>query len=282
MQREVNRTLYSLTRTYQNISDDFNYEVMVIDNSSTQPLDKNLVETHGKEFRYIYFETHSKSPVEAINYGVNHAKGKYVMIHIDGARILSPGIFNAFYKLRTHYKNPFIYTLSLHLGPKVQNLSMIDGYNQAQEDTLLDSVDWKNNGYELFKISSLAGSSARGFVGPLAESNCFLMPKSSFLNIGGMNPSFQTPGGGLVNLDFFKIACNEENITPIMLLGEGTFHQFHWGIATNTTPDNHPMQKFQLEYKKIYGYHWELDESISPVYYGKLPEHAKKFIFPPS
>ena len=36
------------------------------------------------------------------------------------------------------------------------------GYDQQEEDRLLDSVDWTHDGYRLFDISVLAGSSAGG------------------------------------------------------------------------------------------------------------------------
>ncbi len=43
MQREIPRTLQSLTRQYQEGCEELDYEVLVIDNGSPQPIDPNRV-----------------------------------------------------------------------------------------------------------------------------------------------------------------------------------------------------------------------------------------------
>lgn len=278
MKREGKRTLYSLSSNYQENATSINYEVIAIDNNSQEKLSPEEATQYGENFHYIYNKTSSVSPVEAINHGVQLAKGKYIMVIIDGARILSPGIFKAATDISHLYKNPFIYTLGLHLGPDIQNKSISKGYTKKQEDNILNKINWKTNGYKLFDISSLAGSSANGFFGSLSESNCFIMLRKSYFAIGGMNPAFKTPGGGLVNLDFYQKACSAQSIQPVMLLGEGTFHQIHGGVATNVTPDKHPMKEFQEEYKSIYGKYWADDYSIEPIYFGSMKPEAKRFI----
>lgn len=277
MRREALRTLFSLTSGYQNSPSPINYEVIAIDNQSSAPLNESTVNAFGPQFRYHFFETSSKSPVEAINYGATLAKGKMLCINIDGARILSPGILNAITNLTASYKSPFIYTLGMHLGPKVQNLSIFEGYSQDVEDKMLNQLEWKQNGYKLFEISSLAGSSAGGFQGPITESNCYCLPRSTFLEMGGLNPKFQTPGGGIVNLDFFDKATHSKQLTPILLLGEATFHQVHGGVATNVSLNKHPMASYQDEYLSIYGKPWQPSNIVSPILYGNLEGAAKSF-----
>jgi hypothetical protein len=138
------------------------------------------------------------------------------------------------------------------LGPKIQNESMLDGYNQEKEDALLNSIDWKNNGYKLFDISTIAPSSNCGFLGGLpSEYSFFAMPKAGFLGMGGFEPRFQSPGGGLVNHDFLQRAVSENTFNLVMLLGEGVFHQFHGGVATNCTLAEHPQFEFETEYENI-------------------------------
>jgi hypothetical protein len=278
MQREAKRTLYSFSQQYQQTISGFDYEIIAIDNASSQPLDGAEVEAMGENYSYHYYQTDSVSPVDAINYGASIAKGQYLMVLIDGARILSPGIINAAMRIAPVYENPFVYTLGLHLGPDIQNRSIENGYNQTVEDDLLASIDWQNDGYRLFDIAALAGSSAKGFTGTIAESNCFIMPLESFHQLGGMNSAFQTPGGGLVNLDFFQQACNAANSTPILLLGEGSFHQIHGGVATNVKQKDHPMPLFKAEYLGIYNKNWVVDTSIMPTYFGQLPESCRPFL----
>ncbi|MEP0202060.1 MAG: glycosyltransferase family A protein [Halioglobus sp.] len=279
MEREARRTLLSLTREYQNDSERFSYEVLAIDNGSDRPIQASEVESLGKQFSYHYFETSSPSPVNAINWAAKMAKGKHLCVSIDGARILSPGIFSFFDVAIRSFQLPFIYTLGMHLGPAIQNESIESGYNQSVEDGLLDSTGWEQDGYRLFDISSLAGSSSGGFFGPMAESNCFCLPKSLYMKVGGFNPEFKSPGGGLVNLDFFQKASCYIGVTPILLLGEATFHQVHGGVAANAPKNNHPMARFQTEYERIYSKPWEINSELKPVYLGKLSDGSKKFAF---
>jgi hypothetical protein len=131
------------------------------------------------------------------------------------------------------YKNPFIYTLGMHIGHKPQPYLAEENYSQADEDLLMDSIDWKKDGYTLFDISSLALPSGKGYFSKLVESNCVTMLRSTYQKMGGFDERFKSAGGGLTNLDFFNRANMIDDINPVMLLGEATFHQFHGGTATN-------------------------------------------------
>jgi len=60
-----------------------------------------------------------------------------------------------------------------------------------------------------------------------------------------------------------------------MLLGEGTFHQFHDGVASNAPPDRHPWNEFHEEFVQIRGKAFELVPR-RPVFFGKIrPEVAR-------
>jgi hypothetical protein len=52
------------------------------------------------------------------------------------------------------------------------------GHDQAAEDRLLDSVPWADDGYALFSIATFAGSSHRGWFGPMGESSSLFLPPS--------------------------------------------------------------------------------------------------------
>lgn len=280
MRREAMRTLHSLSMKYQKIAQRGLYEVIVIENASNQPLTKNEVDQFGDYFHYHYFETSSKSPVDAINHAATIARGDHLMINIDGARILSPGVVSHSIRAMQIFDQPFVVTLGWHLGSTIQNQAILQGYCQAEEDRLLEKNNWQEDGYRLFDIACLAGSSKNGWFRSIAESNCFALSRALFDEMEGLDKHFQSPGGGLVNLDFYKRACENEDVELVMLLGEGTFHQFHGGVATNAKPDEHPWESFHKEYMTIRGEQYKAPEK-KPFYFGKLPRQAEKFMFVP-
>jgi len=276
MRREAERTLYSLTPEYQKGVSEKDYEVVVIDNNSTQPLDPEKVKKFGCNFHYLYFKSETPSPCKAINEAAAAARGKFIMCCIDGARILSPGILKKTLDMISIYKEPFIYTIGMHLGDKLQTISVSEGYNQLVEDELINNIDWKKDGYSLFSISCLAGSAKDGYFSQLNETNCFTISKKRYLQLGGYNEAFTSPGGGLCNLDIFNRLNTCTGLTSIMLLGEASFHQFHGGIITNTPRTESPWKKMAEEYARIYHKKYEL-EYVKPIYYGEITEESKKF-----
>ena len=275
MVREAARTLLSLSEAYQ--AADFPYQVIAVDNGSAQPLGQAYVRRFGPQFEHHFFATSSPSPCAAVNWAVERSAADHVAVLVDGARILSPGVLNLFAASLRGFDCPFTYTLGFHLGDELQNLSVAKGYDQAVEDALLEDADWEEDGYRLFRIASLAASSEAGYFGALQESNCFLVPRRLFTSLGGFNEAFQSPGGGLVNLDFFRRANRHPATTPIALLGEGSFHQFHGGVATNVPMSDHPWARYQAEYQAIYGHPWEKDEAVEAIWLGRLHPLARRF-----
>lgn len=278
MRREAPRTLHSLSRGYQRLAADIRYHVVALDHGSTEPIDPPRTLGPGVKFTYQHIATTSSSPVAAINEAALQADGDYLMINIDGARILSPGVLDATWRGTRAFERPFIYTLGWHLGPTVQNLSITEGYDQGTEDRLLEDIDWTHDGYRLFEASTLAMSSNGGFLNPIAESNCFTLSRRLWQDLGGFDPGFQCPGGGLANLDFFDRACHQSGVTPVCLLGEGTFHQIHGGVATNVPMAQHPMSSFLKEYRELRGREWKKPDDVQPVFLGHLPAGTKRFV----
>lgn len=275
MRRESERTLYSLCTDYQFGVSSSDYEVIAVDSNSAMPLDEEFVKKFGKQFRYLNIKCSTPSPCKAMNLGVRESSNEAVMCIIDGARMLSPNILiKTLEAFEIYKKNPFIYTLAMHLGPKVQNESMLEGYNQEIEDQILGSINWRKNGYELFSVSSVALSSKRGFYSELSESNCFSLYKKTYLDLGGYDERFTSPGGGATNLDFFNRVIEYNQIEPVMLLGEATFHQFHGGVATNIPLKNHPWESFVEEYFNIRGKKF-VSVNKTPYYYGEIRKEAE-------
>ena len=269
MRREAARTLHTLSPVYQRSVDAGDYEVIAVDNGSSRPLDPAEVAAHGSNFRYLRVEQAGPSPCPAINRAVAGARGQWVMVCIDGARMLSPGLLHYALAALGMHRHPFVYTLGMHLGPKPQNESMEEGYDQQAEDALLASIDWRGDGYRLFQVSSVAYSSRKGFFSRLSESNCFALRRDDYLSLGGLDERFDSPGGGLVNLDFFNLAHERPGMQPVMLLGEATFHQFHGGVASNVTRAEHPWPAMAAEYERIRGRPFASDPPM-PRYLGWL------------
>ncbi len=271
--REAMATLYSLTRGYQQHAQDVPYEVIAIDNGSPQALSEADVRAFGPEFNYRYVQTNSVSPVQAINAACRDAAGEELLVIIDGAHVLSPGVLrlsNAAFRL---FRSAFVATVSFHLGPKVQNQSILEGYNQEVEDELLRRSGWKENGYRLFTVTGDYSDGSGGWFGYLFESGCFGIRKDDYIAMGGFDERFVSPGGGLVNLDFFQRALARQDLEYVMLLGEGTFHQVHGGVASNAPPAQHPWAEFHEEYVRIRGKPFQRVPR-RPFFLGMLPEEA--------
>lgn len=278
MQREASRTLYSLTTEYQRGVEPGDYEVLAVENPSDAMLNKQQVEGHGDNFRLIQMQKPALSPAEAINSAASEARGEYVMILIDGARILSPGILRFTHMAARLHPNPVVAALAWHLGPKVQQESIREGYNFETEDKLLENSRWKEDGYRLFDISSLAGSCRGGWTRPLAESNCLTIKKTTFQELGGYSRQFATPGGGFVNLDLYERAVNVKDSQLFILLGEGTFHQMHGGAASGRA-DNSIIDEMRAEYERIRGSRYQVAKPANePIYLGVIPSNTKRFI----
>lgn len=256
MQREVPRTLFSLGRSYQQQTENLDYEIIVIDNGSPDPLSLSGVDDIRVPLEYCYLKNASVSPAAAINYGVSQFNSDYVCIMIDGARMVSPGLIKGIFDSLPLASEPVIVVPGLHLGPVHQAQSVLQGYNKAVEDKLLDSVDWKMDGYRLFQIASWGGSCQQGWFGPMAESNCIIMKRDFFWQLQGYDESFSLPGGGLVNLDFYKRAVEHKASKLIQLLGEGCFHQLHGGVTTGSETGL-SFQELEREYIRLRGQRFE-------------------------
>jgi hypothetical protein len=252
MPREAPRTLHTLSAAYQaGIAAD-DYEVIVVENGSRRPLRDELLGALPGNVRYLPLSTTSPSPVGAIAHGVAHCRGDLLGIMIDGARMASPGLLARAVEAARLANDPVITSLGWHLGPDVQHRSQAAGYDQAAEDALLASVDWETDGYELFRIACLSESSAAGWFLPAAESNAIFLRRTTWEALGGFDARFDLAGGGFANLDFHRRACEHPAATPIVLLGEGTFHQLHGGVATNRRDDG-PLAAFAAQYEQLRG-----------------------------
>jgi glycosyltransferase involved in cell wall biosynthesis len=275
MPRELPRTIQSLSPGMQKGIGRDDYEIIVVDNGSTKPFDEVLCRSWGADISVLRFASESPSPARALNAGIWAARGELVGVLIDGARLGSPGLVAQAATAARLAERPVILTLGFHLGSEVQVKSVLKGYNQDEEDRLLERSGWTEDGYRLFNISVFAGSSAQGWFRPLAESNAIFLPRGMWEELGGFDERFQTPGGGLVNLDTLARAVALRGAVVVTLLGEGTFHQVHGGVATNAVDSIQHI--FRAEYQAIKGKSYRRPDYRS-LYFGLVPATSLPFI----
>ena len=278
MRREAYRTVYSLTRGQTDV-EAADYEIVVVDNGSPDPVDDALFDTCDAAVRVVRMPDPTPSPAAALDHGVTLARGGIIVSMIDGARMASPGCIAWTLKAFDLFEHPIVTVPSWHIGPDVQNVSVSRGYDQAVEDKLFETIDWKSDGYRLFDISRcLDPSSSRGgWFGAATESNFIGLRRDDYERLGGFDPAFSSRGGGMVNLDFFLRACETIAGPVVSLIGEGTFHQFHGGVSTNVKLEDHPWERLHEEYRRIRGkdYRWP---DYTPVQLGRLGSHAARWL----
>jgi hypothetical protein len=255
MQREIARTVRSLSPAMQKGADPADWEIVIVDNGSRAEPDLTGCQGLGARIRLLRIEDGGVSPARAANAGIAAARGNLVGAMIDGARLASPGLVSRALAAAAASRRPVVATLGYHLGPATQQASVPAGYDEEAEDALLESVGWTEDGYRLFEISVLAESSRDGTVRLPAESNAIFLTRELWAEIGGFDEAFASRGGGLVNHDVLIRACRAPGTDVFLLEGEATFHQVHGGVTTNNPGSR--WEEFAAEYERIRGAPYE-------------------------
>ena len=270
MARELPRTLRTLVPGYQRDLAPEDVELVVVDNGSPTPVAPSDLPDHPR-VELIRLDPAPPSPARAANVGVAAATGELVGLVVDGARMASPGLLATALLGARLAEQPVVASLGWHLGLGGRHMEADrTGHDRAAEDRLLADAGWEEDGYRLFGISTLAGSSGRGWFGPLGESSALFLPARRWAALGGLDEAFALPGGGLVNHDLYRRAVTAPGASLVVLLGEGTFHQHHGGAATSGRFD---FEAMQADHERLRGRRYAPPE-VAPTYVGRMPPEA--------
>jgi hypothetical protein len=194
--------------------------------------------------------------------------------------MLTPGVVRSL--LLGHRLSPraVVAVPGYHLGVELQQEAVNSGYSSEQERKLLQGIGWPLDGYQLFDIACFSGSSAPGFFLPNSESNCISVSRALWGELEGFDERFDFSGGGLINLDFYRRACEACSVLHVMCIGEGTFHQFHGGVTTGGQAAELReayIDASKEQYRQLRGRDYESPQT-DPVYLGELPHNALRFV----
>lgn len=278
MRREAQRTLHSLTRAYQRGIEALDYEVIAIENGSApeQRLGAELVASFGPEFRYLDMGADAEpSPGPAVNRALEQARGRTIAFMIDGAHVLTPGVLRYAMEGARMHAPAIVATQQWYVGPGQQVETVGEGYGRDFEDDLFARIGWPDDGYRLFEIGHFVGT--RDWFDGMWESNCLFVPREIIEQVGALDESFASAGGGFANLDLYERVAASPGISVVTILGEGSFHQVHGGTTTNEDDSLRRaglLASYNEEYLELRGRRFRI---VNPFFYvGGMVDTARR------
>ena len=277
---QARNTIRSLLPDYQRGVSRDDYEVVIVENRSREVLDPGFLRGLPDNFSYLLRDETAPTPVYAVNEAAATARGENICVMIDGARLVTPGVVRGMLQALDAVPNAVISVPGYHIGTELQQAAVEKGYGVEEDQQLLASVNWQDDGYRLFNIACFSGSCAPGFFLPNSESNCLTMPRRVWRDLGGMDGRFNLRGGGMVNLDLYRRVCEYPGIQHVVLPGEGTFHQFHGGVTTGGEPAAARevfIQQIKDQYEELRGQPFASPQT-HPVYIGGIHDAVLPFL----
>jgi hypothetical protein len=277
---QAQNTVTSLLCDYQVGASPRDYEVIIVENESKNPMSQDFVQALPDNFHYYLRQEDRPTPIYAVEFGASKAQGENICLMIDGARLLTPGVVKNIVLGHSVDDSAVVTVPGYHIGSELQQEAVDRGYSIEKEREMMRAIAWPEEGYRLFDIACFSGSCARGIFMRNSESNCISIPRELWTQLGGCDRRFDLRGGGLVNLDLYKRACETPGVTHIVLHGEGTFHQFHGGVTTGGEARevrDRFIQASKDQYREIRGHDYASPRT-DPIYLGALAQPVQKFI----
>ncbi|MDA9913253.1 glycosyltransferase family 2 protein, partial [Candidatus Nanopelagicales bacterium] len=268
--RQALNTVYSLSTAYQKGVDASEYEVVVVENASPEPMDRQALARMGPNIRHYYRDEPGVSPAPALNEAFSRSYGSFLGLMIDGAHMVTPGLLRNVLDVVAIDPNALVTCLAYGLGEQDQQDHQVTGYDEAAEQQLLAGLPYRGDGYRLFQISRFSLSNPNGYAHPVMESNCMFASRENFAAIGQADERFDLKGGGMLNHFMYDRLSRLAQTSLWVLPGEGSFHQFHGGTTTQQAADREDLLKaFADQYAAISG-----GRFVSPIpepnYYGEI------------
>lgn len=279
MPDQAERTLHSLSARHQHGVTEGEYEIIVVENHSDRLLGAERALKQGGNIRYFHRNETERTPVHAINYGASVARGSHLAIMIDGARMVTPGVVRGALNAFRLDPEAAVSAPGYHIGHKLQQVAVNEGYNEQVEAGLLQEINWPENGYRLFDIAVLSGSCQGGFFQANYESNFIGMSRRKWRQLGGVDARYNDFGGGNANLDLYKRLLETPGTSFYLLYSEGSFHQFHGGVTTGTLKEERARIYKQLDDqdREIRGDD-RSPPSVRPILLGEPHPHVLRFL----
>ena len=280
MPRQALNTVYSLSAAHQQNVRESDYEIVVVENESSDNIPEQELLALGNNIRYFRRQETSASPCRAVNFGLQQCRGKSIGLMIDGARMVTPRVIEYALLAQHADADSLLAIPGYNLGPMEHQYHLDIGYTAEVEKQLLGQTNWKHNGYRLFDIANISGANDKGIFHPLLECNCMFSSAKNFERIGGANEEFDLPGGGSINLHMFRqLGMLKQARIYFVAPGEGSFHQFHGGITTQQASDREEV--LESHRKQLHSY-WEGGFHAmrrEPLLLGAVGSHAQKFLY---
>lgn len=87
MPQQAEITIRSLLPGYQRGVSASDYEVLIVENASPNTLSDTFLQTLPSNVSYHLRKENKPTPIHAINYGLERARGQHICVMIDGARL---------------------------------------------------------------------------------------------------------------------------------------------------------------------------------------------------
>lgn len=279
MPGQLLNTVYTLSQAFQRDVAAHEFEILVVENASTNNADGAAIEALGDNIHYFLRQEPGVSPVPAVNFAFQQCRGQFVGLIVDGARMVSPGVLRCALDIYRGNNDAVLVVPGYHLGFVEQHDIEDPREALAEEQRLLASVPWRENGYRLFQISTFSGANIRGYLQPIMECNCLFASKQNFAAVGYADPAFCLPGGGAINLHLYRSIAMLPHTQLMLTPGEGSFHQFHGGVTTSSYEERSAQVKSIKEQLDSF---WQPGGfkavSREPCLYGSVAPEAQPFL----